>query len=711
MAKAKTTKQMFGRGARSGLEEQAASITPDLTYQTEAQKKAVQSRSDQLQQGIARRAGLEGSGLRTGMSGQNIRLMGTIGAQQLAEESAIEQRAGGEQRANLQALLGAQSMEDQRTLRERQFGLQGEQFEEGKRQFGVGERERTRQFTEGKRQFDVGTGERTRQFGEGQRQFNVGTGEGIRQFDVGTGERTRQFEEGRRQFGVGETERTRQFDEAKRQFERQQNLRAQESVQQFGLQKRAATEAETAGAAQRKAVIENQKQAMAQLTGVLQGESVDPNEIFTAFGIDSSRGVTSSDWGQIIDAGFRYDEATGKFIRETETLAKTGQESQIDLSGRQVTEAEKAGESARRLSEAQLTGELEDEEGGTTDTLAKRQQDLADQQAQGQIELAERQRQDARDLRFEELGLQSADLTERARQFDADLAEKSAQFQDSYGLSADQFLESKRQFDSGIAMEDQRVANQMNQFNAEQKLRAAELFGGEGISKLELANSYGTKEGDSAYRRDLDFNQDGKIDNQDEDTFDSLAEDGVIRGRGTLAQRQQEYQEARFETEADLQSEALQIDRDKIKSVFDAQKNQLDFTMAQFNTAFTGQLFEAGPDGSIMVMDADGNPLTSTQEKVARNNLERLEDAMDDSLLSIAMDMGLVGGDSGKDSIGDLSDEKMFSLVSLMMANRAPASTAVGYSGRFNQEQPSGWMQALGILGQTAGSVFQGKFG
>ena len=77
MAKAKTTKQMFGRDARSGLEQQAASITPDLTFQTEAQKKAIQKRSDQLQQGIARRAGLEGSGLSTGMSGQNIRLMGT----------------------------------------------------------------------------------------------------------------------------------------------------------------------------------------------------------------------------------------------------------------------------------------------------------------------------------------------------------------------------------------------------------------------------------------------------------------------------------------------------------------------------------------------------------------------------------------------------------------------------------------------------------
>ena len=588
MAKA-PTKKTFGREARSGLEQQAAAITPDLTYQTQAQKKAIADRSEQLQQGIARRAGLEGSGLSTGMSGQNIRLMGTIGAQQLAQEAAVEQRAGQEQRANLQALLGAQSMEDQRNL-----------------------------------------------------------------------------------------------------AERQQALRAQERVQQFGLGQRAQTEAETAGAAQRRL-------AEGQVTGQLS-DTLDRDAVLAAY-----RNPDGSLNTRLMNReGIFEDPVTREFTRRTGTLG-----------GRAQTEAETAGAAQRRLGEAQLTGELEDEEGGEAQrTLAGQQQDIAAQQAQGQLELAERQRQDARDLRFQELGLQSADLTERARQFDADLAERSAQFRDSFGLSADQFLESKRQFDDGIAIEDQKLANQMNQFNAEQRLRAAEMFGGEGISKLEFANSFGSNSGDPGYRRDLDFNRDGTIDAQDEATFDSLADDGVIRGRGTLAQRQQEYQEARFQTEADLQSEALGIDRMKIEETFKAQEEQLNFTMAQFNTAFTGQLFEAGPDGSIMVMDGpppDGKPVTSTQEKVARNNLQRLQNAMDDSIVSIATEMGLIGA-NGK-NIGDLSDEKMFSLVSLMMANRAPASTNVGYSGRFNQEQPSGWMQALGILGQTAGSVFQGKFG
>tara|TARA_R110002110_G_scaffold12349_1_gene58723 strand:+ start:2586 stop:4526 length:1941 start_codon:yes stop_codon:yes gene_type:complete len=643
VAKAKTTKQMFGRDARSGLEQQAASITPDLTFQTEAQKKAIQKRSDQLQQGIARRAGLEGSGLSTGMSGQNIRLMGTIGAQQLAEESAVEQRAGGEQRANLQSLLGAQSMEDQRALREKQFGLQGDQFEEGKRQFGVGERERTRQFEELQDQFGTGTGERTRQFEEG-----------------------------------------------KRVFDAQQALRAQESMQQFGLQKEAQTEAEISGAAQRRL-------SEGQLTGQLS-DTLDREAVLQAY-MEPDGGFN---WDRATMDGIVQDPVTGEFTRRTGTLSQRAQQ-----------EAEASGAAQRRLGEAQLTGTLEGE-GGEADelTLAGQQQEIAAEQAQGQLELAERQRQDARNLKYEELGLQSADLTERARQFDADLLERSSQFQDSYNMSSDQFLENKRQFDSGIAIEDQKVANQMNQFNAEQRLRAAQLFGGEGVTKLEFANSFGTKTGDTGYRRDLDFNKDNKIDAEDESQFDSLADaDGIIRGRGTLEQRETELKQARFETEADLQSEALQIDRDKIKNVFDAQKDSLDFTMAQFNTAFTGQLYEAGPDGSIAVTDIDGNPITSTAEKVARNNLERLEDAMDETMLSIAIDMGLVGGDSGKNSISDLSDEKVFSLVSLVMANRAPASSSVGYSGGFNKEQPSGWMQALGILGQTAGSVFQGRFG
>ena len=614
---AKPTKEMFGRKARSGLEEQAAAITPDLTYQTEAQKKAIASRSDQLQQGIARRAGLEGSGLRTGMSGQNIRLMGTIGAQQLAEESAIEQRAGGEQRANLQALLGAQSMEDKRSLSERQFGL------------------------------------------------SETTGLG--------------------QLGIAK---------------QAQALKGQESIQQYGLQKRAATEAETAGAAQRKL-------SEGQLTGQVS-ETLDKEAVLQAY-MQPDGGF---DWNRAIDDGIEQDPVTGEFTRKTGTISERAQTEaeaagaeQRKLSGRQVTEAEKAGESARRLGEAQLTGELEGEEGeATTETLAKQQQDIAAESAQSAMELAERQRVDARDVKFAELGQQGTQLAETARQFDAELLQKSTEFNATYGLTAEQFKESKRQFDAGIDLENSKAQAQMNQFNAEQKLRAAELYGGDGLSKPEFLSALGTKAGDTAFRSDLDFNNDGTINDEDETIFDESAEEtGVIRGRSTLAQRELEYQEARFSTEAELQSEKLGIDAQSIKNAFEVNKDKIDQSMAEFNSNFTGYLYERGPDGVVVVTNEAGEPLSSVEHETKLNALANMETSMTKTVSQLASEMGIIGPNAKYPTLDKVPDDQLYSITSLLFAGRAPGQASIGYSAPPTQQGGGGFMDSMMKVAQVAG--------
>ena len=598
----KPTKEMFGRKARTGLEQQAAAITPDLTYQTQAQKKAIADRSEQLQQGIARRAGLEGSGLRTGMSGQNIRLMGTIGAQQLAQEAAVEQRAGQEQRANLQALLGAQSMEDQRVM-----------------------------------------------------------------------------------------------------ADRQQALRAQESIQQFGLGQRAQTEAETSGAAQRRL-------AEGQVTGQIL-DTLDKDAVLRAYTRDDG----SFDWNQARADGIEEDLVTGQFTRQTGTLggraqteAEAAGASQRTLSGRQMTEAEAAGASQRRLGEAQLTGELEGE-GGEEDqrTLAGQQQDTAAEAAQAQIELAERQRIDARDIKFEALGVEADQLKETARQFDAELLQRSTEFSSTYGLSAEQFAETKRQYDDGLTLENTKIQAQMEQFNAEQRLRAAELYGGDGLSKPEFLSALGTASGDSGYRRDLDFNKDGFINEEDETQFDQQADEtGIIRGRSTIAQREAEFQEARFSTEAELQSEKLGLEAQTIKNAFTSRQAELDQRMAEINSSFTGYLYNRGPDGVVTVMNDEDppTPLTSVEAKAQENALAIMEDSMTKTVGGLAKEMGLIGPDSRYTNLVDVPDDQMFSLVSLLFASRAPGASGVGYSPPPAQGGGGGgFMETAGQFAKIAG--------
>ena len=615
------TKKMFGRKARTGLEQQAAAITPDLTYQTQAQKKAIADRSDQLQQGIARRAGLEGSGLSTGMSGQNIRLMGTIGAQQLAQEAAVEQRAGGEQRANLQALLGAQTAEDQRVLANRQTSLQ----------------------------------ETT----------------GLGQLGLAT---------------------------------QAQALRGQESAQQFGLQKRAQTEAETSGAAQRRL-------SEGQLTGQLS-DTLDKDAVLQAY-MQPDGGF---DWNSAVADGIEQDPVTGEFTRKRGTLSERAQAEaesagaeQRRLAKRQVSEAEAAGASARRLGEAQLTGELEDGD-ETRDTLAKQQQDIAAESSQSAMELAERQRVDARDVKFAELGQQGTQLAETARQFDAELLQKSTEFSATYGLTDEQFKESKRQFDAGIDLENSKAQAQMNQFNAEQKLRAAELYGGDGLSKPEFLSALGTKTGDTAFRGDLDFNKDGFIDDEDETIFDSSADEtGVIRGRDTLAQREAEFQEARFSTEAELQSEKLGIEAQSIKNAFTANQDALDQRMAEMNTAFTGVLYNRGADGITTVTDDQEppQPLTSVAQEAAMNALSTMETNMNKTVSDLASEMGLVGEGKKYDKLSDVPDEQLFSLMSMLFAARAPGASGIGYSapsgGGGGGGGGGGFMESMGKVAKIAG--------
>ena len=374
-----------------------------------------------------------------------------------------------------------------------------------------------------------------------------------------------------------------------------------------------------------------------------------------------------------------------------------------------MAEVETSGAAQRRLGEAQLTGDLEGEAGEADQrTLAGQQQDIAAEQAQSQIELAERQRQDARDATMQELGLQSYQLSEQARQFDATLLQQSTEFSASWGLSEEQFLETKRQFDDGIVMQDRQLEAQMAQFNAGMRLQAAEMFGGDGISRGELANALNAQRGDPSYRRDLDFNDDGIIDSNDNDIFSDMAggpEEDVIRGRSTLAQRELEFKDARFETEAAIQGRALGIEESKINQAFTIQKQQIDDAMAQFNSAFSGYLYESDPEsGMILLKDANGDLIESAEHQIAMQNITRVEKAMKTTLQGLATTMGLI---KPNESVSKIDDNKMFSLVSLLMADRAPASTNVSFSGSTPPPDTSFFDKML-MLGQSVGTAVSG---
>ena len=578
-------KRLFGRKDRTALEKQAGKIIPSLVFDKDEQISAAEGRFQDAFAGVSRAAALEGSGLTTGFSGRNIRAAGTLGAGLAAEKGAIERQAGTEQRANLQALIGAQAMENQRDIAQQQH-----------------------------------------------------------------------------------------------------DLRSQESTQEHGLRLDAQAESERSGASQRRL-------AEGQLTGRIS-DVLDRDAVLKEY----SLGDGTLNANKMNAAGIFEDPVTGEFVRRTETLSE-----------RQMAEVETSGAAQRRLGEAQLTGDLEGEAGEADQrTLAGQQQDIAAEQAQSQIELAERQRQDARDATMQELGLQSYQLSEQARQFDATLLQQSTEFSASWGLSEEQFLETKRQFDDGIVMQDRQLEAQMAQFNAGMRLQAAEMFGGDGISRGELANALNAQRGDPSYRRDLDFNDDGIIDSNDNDIFSDMAggpEEDVIRGRSTLAQRELEFKDARFETEAAIQGRALGIEESKINQAFTIQKQQIDDAMAQFNSAFSGYLYESDPEsGMILLKDANGDLIESAEHQIAMQNITRVEKAMKTTLQGLATTMGLI---KPNESVSKIDDNKMFSLVSLLMADRAPASTNVSFSGSTPPPDTSFFDKML-MLGQSGGTAVSG---
>ena len=462
------------------------------------------------------------------------------------------------------------------------------------------------------------------------------------------------------------TLRDREFKEGQTQFDRDQKLRSQTANQQFGLQKRGMTEQETSGEAQRRL-------SEAQVTGTLQGESVDPSDLIKQLKGDESNPLLPENIRLAESAGFRWDAATGKFIRERDTLGK-----------------------------ASLTGDLGGQGVEDERTLQGEAQDVAAIQAQSSIELAERQRIDARDAAFQQLGIANSEVEEKARQFDATLLQQATEFTESFGMSEQQFNEAKRQFDQGTDFQNADLQRQMNQFNATTRLQAAELFGGNGISKAEFSSALNAQQGDAGYRRDLDFNKDGLIDTEDLTLFDSMAnKNGVIEGQGTLAQRQADYQEARFESEIGLQSKALGIEEAKIRSAFAQNQQQIDNVMARFNSEFSGMLFNQGPDGLLQINDQNGDPLESDQHKLALQNLNRVEKAMDQSITGLAVSMGLL---KRNEPITKLGDEQAMAVASMLFANRAPASPGVGFSGSSASGAAGpGFLDNMLAIGNTVG--------
>jgi hypothetical protein len=128
--------------------------------------------------------------------------------------------------------------------------------------------------------------------------------------------------------------------------------------------------------------------------------------------------------------------------------------------------------------------------------------------------------------------------------------------------------------------------------------------------------------------------------------------------------------------------------------------------MIQFNSAFTGFLYEQGPDGQVIVLDSQTppQPLESTEHQVAIQNLQRVEDAMDSNVGALAVSMGIL---QPGDPLKKLTDEQGMAIMSMIFANRAPASTGVSFGGK--PPAPGvGWMDRLMQIGEVAGGFMPG---
>jgi len=555
-ANAASPASIYGRKNRNPLEGQISALTPKLQYDPEEERKSglarIQGRADQLSAGIARKAGLEGSGLSTGLSGQNIRLMGTIGQQQLAEEEnlnrQISQQGGAENRANLQSLLGAQGQEDQR----------------------------------------------------------------------------------------------------------QQNV--------------------------------------AQLTGQLQiGQGMAGADLLPLLGFNPAEGLTNGAIGAARNAGFEWDQAEQKFIKQVETLASKGQKASIEL---------QKGQQTGNLDTTVVAGATGGVAGGEQRTLGGQQLDIQATQAQAQIELAERQRTDARDIEYQKIGFQSAELAEQARQFDGEIFQRSSEFAANFGLSNEQFLETKAQFDAGIAIQDRELAEQMRQFDAQNRLHSAELFGGTGLSRNEMMYYMGSQSGQPGYRSDFDFNKDGKIDSEDNAIFDQFAnEDGVIPGVGTLEQRQQEAVEARTGAEMERFSRQLGIEESKVRQAFEESKDQRDELTRQFNSTFTGRLFRTDPTtGDLFITTKDGDPVSNVDYEIAKNSLDKLENSLAESVPQFLARVGV-----STDKFDD--PQQYMAAASLYLSNLVPSGVSYGGGGPQRAPQGNSFLSTLaGFSGNAIGT-------
>lgn len=431
--------------------------------------------------------------------------------------------------------------------------------------------------------------------------------------------------------------------------------------------------------------------AESQQTGKLQGESFSQNQLFGALSLDPEEGFSQQNRERIAEAGFKFDEATGQFTRESETLASKAQATQEELQ------------------RGQLTGNLEGKDGAER-TLAGQQQDVQALQAQNSIELAERQRQDAREIQLQQLGIDASKINEQMRQFDATILQQATEFAEQHGLSEDQFLESKHQFDTGAKLQNAQLQAQMDQFNASIQLQSAELFGSsDGLARAEVEASVGSKAGEAGYRRDLDFDKDGEVSGADLDIFDELSGGSEtnpqpLAGVSTLAQRQAQFQEARSASEISLQSQALGIEESKLRNAMQQSQAQLDETSRQFNSAFSGYLFEEGPDGQIVVLDpATDQPVQSAEHQLAMQNLTRVKASMESTVQQLAVNAGLLGPG---EPIKSLTDEQSIALMSMVMADRAPTSPNVSFGGSVPQGgQGGGFMSNLMQLGGTLGTL------
>ena len=569
-------------GGDADIQGQIKGLASGLNFDVDATRTArtslIERSAEEERNRLGRLFALDPSGIQQGRA---VRGFGTVGAARLNAldqlESGLQTEALGQNRANIQSLQGVLGQQQQANL---QAGALGQQALGQAQQFALGEG--GLELAERTSENQFGIAERSQTLAE-----EIGRG------TLGLSERGQ---------SLAESVAAQTFDLTSEQLSEQISARiGAQSLTERGQDIQSSIELGRLDIAQQQ--IDANKEQFAQEFG-LSVDQLDEARRQHGEGIaleDRQLAAAIDQFEQSIGEQQRqFDENLGLADR-AQSLAEIVQNAGVEISRDTLNEA-----IATRI--------------GSQD-LDERGLDLQASIESGRLDLAKDQ------------------LAENQRQFDDAQTQQADQFGQQHGLSVEQFLAAKDQFDQGIALEDEALAASITQFNqqleqqqaqydttvgeqqrqfdaniTQQKSEFAQQFGldeaqvfGGGPSLTftadDMAAVGGSSFGDDNFRAEFDVNNDGTIDGTD---LITIAQGQVALGNGLI----------QFIPEDGRRSiQQQQVDNQKAQAAqtFGLQQAQLNEASTQFEQQFTQSQSEFLSNFGNVLVDAEGNAVQIVQ--------------------------------------------------------------------------------------------------